>query len=227
MDYDFYQIKRLVGIAQDLDIQVGYLQEFGFLLVNQHTYQVDFSDYPQWAENKTLFHRFDSFNPVSSMAYYMRKKGLSDDDIAKIHDFVSSNHPSVFAELELIKLIADQQKRLQPIFDAYSKNPSKTTKAALIQAAITTNELWSRNRYNSWNQWSTDLLNQLDPQKQILLIKYLQEGGLGKMQTSGSGVNEYTLLISVENILSGKTQKNLANRLMKLLNDIEYNKKNS
>jgi hypothetical protein len=176
----FYKLRRLLGLAIDAGFDVSNLAEFGLIEENQ-SYYIDFKKYPQWASFETLFIRLSKPDDLNLAAYYLRKKGLSQENIEIMHQYLSNNDPNIRANLAEQSLIKAQAVKLKKNLVNTSSSSSKPDTHELLNIHL----LAKRYRFDSWYSWGTNLLNQFDNQSQRIILDYLQ-GRLGGMLI-GSG----------------------------------------
>lgn len=211
----FYQIKRLIGLAIDAGIDIGFMEEFGIFEIGKGNYAVEFRKYPQWADLESLFQQLTMAPSLNTITHGLYNKGFTHSDIDALKHFLNVNNPDIAANFAKQNLIRNQQAKLKRALSTNTKGKKDFVNSSDTQTMVAIHKLIRKNRYDSWNSWGIDLLDLYPKAKQRILLAHLQEN-LGSMGIGKAPLNERYLLQYGSDILSGKELQRLITNLAEL-----------
>lgn len=204
----YYKFRRLLGLAIDAEYDISYLEQFG-LVKAKRGYYVDFSKYPQWATVRSLFLDLRTVNSLRSIENQLLRLGLSASDIKKIEIYLTKHHPQIVENLSRQKLLQPHLKAFQQKQLLHPLNESE------LNVVVNIHEQLKHHRFDSWNKWAVNLLEQLPKSKQRILISFLQQN-LGSMAIGRAPISEAYLNTFAKELATGKTQENLTASLKEI-----------
>jgi len=155
-----------VKLALDERLPLEDLADFGLDAQADGSYVVDLRKFPQWEPLDARLNRLNHPDVFESYVDALRARGFRDSDLAKLRAYLATHDPRLRVQAEGRELVDTFAKRLK------ARTAGRTPNREDMLAYRYQKE---RLKADTARQWAVGLLDQLDPQRQRILVSFLDE----------------------------------------------------
>lgn len=156
-----------VQLAMDEKTPLKSLGVFGLVAQPDGRYTVDLREYPQWEPLDSRLHRLTNEEVVESYVPALKARGFRDEDLDVLRTYLANNDPRMTIQVEGRQLVETFAKRLQAQRKVAADLNLQEVLAYRYQKSIMKSEADRR--------WAVGLMDALDPQRQRILVSFLDE----------------------------------------------------
>ena len=156
-----------VQLAMDERVPLKGLEAFGLVAKPDGTYHIDLRAFPQWEPLHSRLHRLSNPEILESYVPALRARGFRDEDLRALQTYVATHDPDFTLHAEGRPLVDTFAKRLQ----AQRKGGQRLNLQEVLAYRYQKNSL----RAEVDRRWAVGLMDALDPQRQRILVSFLDE----------------------------------------------------
>jgi len=157
-----------VQLAMDEKTPLKGLESFGLVAKPDGSYTVDLHAFPQWEPLDSRLHKLTNPEVLESFVPALKMRGFRDEDVSALRTYVATHDPRLALNTEGRQLVDTFAQRLQ----AQRKSGKQR---ADLQEVLAYRYQKSSLRTDVERRWAIGLMDALDPQRQRILVSYLDE----------------------------------------------------
>src|SRR6185295_14617681 len=189
------------------------LETFGLVAGPDGSYHIDLRAFPQWEPLDSRLHRLTNPEILESYVPALTARGFRDEDVTALRTYVATHDPRLVLHTEGRQLVDTFAKRLQ----AQRKSGGQR---ADLQEVLAYRYQKASLRADVERRWAVGLMDALDPQRQRILVSFLEEFQ-AEMAFGVSGDDlAATLEQEAQPIVSGEYTQILTTEEAQLLQDM-------
>jgi hypothetical protein len=200
-------------LAMDERTRLEDLAEFGLVAKADGKYVVDLHAFPQWEPLDARLHRLRNPEILESYVPALQARGFRDEDVEALQTYVATHDPELTLHAEGRQLVDTFAKRLQA--------QRKVGQRLNLQEVLAYRYQKSSLRADVERRWAVGLMDTLDPQRQRILVSFLDEFQSEMAFGVSSGDLAETLEQEARPIVSGEYVQILTTEEAQLRRDLE------
>jgi len=157
-----------VQLAMDEKTPLKGLETFGLVAGPDGSYHIDLRAFPQWEPLDSRLHRLTNPEILESYVPALTARGFRDEDVTALRTYVATHDPRLVLHTEGRQLVDTFAKRLQ----AQRKSGGQR---ADLQEVLAYRYQKASLRADVERRWAVGLMDALDPQRQRILVSFLEE----------------------------------------------------
>jgi hypothetical protein len=203
-----------VQLAMDEKTSLKGLEAYGLVARADGSYTVDLHAFPQWEPLDSRLHKLTNPEVLESFVPALKTRGFRDEDVTVLRTYVATHDPRTVLNTEGRQLVDTFAKRLQ------AQRRSGAQRADL-QEVLAYRYQKASLRTDIERRWAVGLMDALDPQRQRILVSFLDEFQAEMAFGVASDDLAKTLEQEVQPIVSGDYVQILTTEEAKLRQDME------
>jgi len=203
-----------VQLAMDEKTSLKGLEAYGLVARADGSYTVDLHAFPQWEPLDSRLHKLTNPEVLESFVPALKTRGFRDEDVTVLRTYVATHDPRTVLNTEGRQLVDTFAKRLQ------AQRRSGAQRADL-QEVLAYRYQKASLRTDIERRWAVGLMDALDPQRQRILVSFLDEFQAEMAFGVASDDLARTLEQEVQPIVSGDYVQILTTEEAKLRQDME------
>ena len=203
-----------VQLAMDEKTPLKGLESFGLVAKPDGSYMVDLHAFPQWEPLDSRLHKLTNQEVLESFVPALKMRGFRDEDVSALRTYVATHDPRLALNTEGRQLVDTFAQRLQ----AQRKSGKQR---ADLQEVLAYRYQKSSLRTDVERRWAIGLMDALDPQRQRILVSFLDEFQAEMAFGVASDDLAKTLDLEVQPIVSGEYVQILSTEEAQLRQDME------
>jgi hypothetical protein len=203
-----------VQLAMDEKTPLKGLEAFGLVARPDGTYTVDLHAFPQWEPLDSRLHKLTNPEILESYVPALKARGFRDEDVSALRTYVATHDPRLVLHTEGRQLVDTFAQRLQ----AQRKSGKQR---ADLQEVLAYRYQKSSLRTDIERRWAVGLMDALDPQRQRILVSFLDEFQAEMAFGVASDDLAETLEHEAQPIVSGEYVQILTTEEVQLRQDME------
>ena len=200
-------------LAMDERTPLKDLDAFGVVARPDGTYHVDLHAFPQWEPLDSRLHRLTNPEILESYLPALKARGFRDEDLTALQTYVATHDPKVDLHAQGRQLVETFAQRLQA--------QRKVGQRLNLQEVLAYRYQKTSLRTEAERRWAVGLMDALDPQRQRILVSFLDEFQAEMVFGASQDDLAATLEQEAQPILSGEYVQILTTEEAQLRRDME------